>query len=81
MYSGFKLHLVTNDIGEIIDFIFTPANDSWQISFLTKKVSWQVIWKKSNGLYGQIYSKKKVIIETVKDVLESTCQLDLLIIS
>lgn len=34
---GFKLHLVCNDKGEIIDFMFTPANLSDRFLLKEKK--------------------------------------------
>ena len=49
--------------------------------FKQKKFYDKLFEKKATDYMDKFILKKRVIIETVNDVLESTCQLDLLIIS
>jgi len=50
-FYGFKLHLVVNDKGEIINFIFTPGN-------VDDRDKEKVIDKITKGLFGKLFGDK-----------------------
>ncbi len=52
-YFGFKLHIVCNDKGEIIDFMFTPANVDDRFPLKQKKFH--------DKLFGKIFGDKGYI--------------------
>lgn len=56
-YVGFKLHLICNDKGEILNFVLTKANvDDRNMS---------VIQPLTNGIYGKLYGDKGYISQTL----------------
>ena len=46
-FFGFKLHLVVNDRGEILQFCITPGNvdDRKPVPRLVKQAVWQALWR------------------------------------
>ncbi len=104
-YYGFKLHLVCNDKGEIIDFMFTPGNVDDRFPLKQKKFHDKLFGNKGyigkdlferlfvDGIHiitkvrknmkkiamsyvDKVILRKRVIIESVNDVLKNTCQIE-----
>jgi len=72
-FYGFKLHLVINDKGEIIQWLLTPGNVD-DINLVTKV---RKNMKNSlMSLYDKILLRKRAVIETVNDELKNICQID-----
>ena len=66
-YYGFKLHLVVNDKGEILSFLFTPANVNDNNKEIVKKLT--------KDLFGKLigdkgYISKELFKELYKDSIE-----------
>jgi hypothetical protein len=60
-YFGFKLHLVCNDKGDIVDFMFTPANVNDRFPLKQKKFH--------DKLFGKIFGDKGYIGEDLFEKL------------
>ncbi len=58
-YFGFKLHIVCNDKGEIIDFMFTPANVDDRFPLKQKSFTTNYLEKflETKDILGKIYLK------------------------
>ena len=52
-FFGFKLHLVINDLGEIVAFVISPGNSS--------DVNRDVVFKLTRGLWGKLFGDKGYI--------------------
>ena len=60
---GSKLHLVCNDKGEIIDFMFTPTNVDYRFPLKQKKFH--------DKLFGGIFGINLILVRTyLKNYLE-----------
>ena len=82
-FFGFKIHLIINDKGEILNFMFTPGNVDdreplRQENFL-KNIGIQLITKVKNNMKNSLMSvadkillRKRALIETVNDELKNT---------
>lgn len=62
-FFGFKLHLVINDLGEIIAFLITPGNVS--------DINGKLIDKLTQNLWGQLFGDKGYISKKVKEKLKA----------
>lgn len=72
-FYGFKLHLIVNELGEILDFVFTPGNvDDRNESLmrkLTKHIKGKLIGDKgylSKKLFEQLWEKGIQLITKIK---------------
>jgi len=72
-YYGFKLHLVVNDKGEILSFLFTPANvndnNKEIVKKLTKEIFGKLIGDKgyiSKELFKELYKESIELITKVR---------------
>jgi len=61
-FFGFKLHLIINDLGEIIAFFITPGNVS--------DVNHNLVEKLCRGLWGQLFGDKGYISKKLRDKLK-----------
>jgi len=108
-FYGFKLHLIINDMGEILSFCLTPGNvddrDKKVINHLTKDVFGKLFGDKgylSSKLFKELFAKgitlvtkikknmktvlmdlsdkillkKRAMIESVNNLLKTTCQIE-----
>jgi len=72
-FYGFKLHLVINEVGEIISFFITPGNvsdqDSDVIDYLTKPLFGKLIGDKgyiSKNLFEKLWKRKIHLITKIR---------------
>ena len=63
-FYGFKLHLVVNDKGEIINFVFTPGN-------VDDRDKEKVINKITKGLFGKLFGDKGYLSKSLFNELYS----------
>ena len=61
-FFGFKLHLIINDLGEIVAFMITPANVS--------DVNHALVEKLSRNIWGQLFGDKGYISKKLKNKLK-----------
>lgn len=61
-FFGFKLHLIINDLGEIIAFFITPGNVS--------DVNAELVEKLCKGVWGQLFGDKGYISQKLKAKLK-----------
>jgi len=61
-FFGFKLHLIINELGEIISFMITPANVS--------DVKSELVEKLCQSLWGQLFGDKAYISKKLKQKLK-----------
>ncbi len=85
-FFGFKLHLIINDKGEILNFMFTPVNVDdreplKQGNFLRNISGIQLLTKVKNNMKNSLMSvadkillRKRALIETVNDELKNIVQ-------
>ena len=58
-FYGFKLHLIINDVGELLAFCFTPANTDDR----------RPVLKLAEGLWGSLYADKGYISKDLRETL------------
>jgi hypothetical protein len=70
---GFKLHLVINDKGEIIQWLLTAGNidDLHLVTRIKKNMKNSLM-----NLYDKLILRKRAIIETVTDELKNVCRIE-----
>ena len=83
-FFGFKLHLIINDKGEILNFMFTPGNVDGQALFENLFLNGiQLVTKVKNNMKNSLMSiadkillRKRALIETVNDELKNIAQIE-----
>ncbi|ALO17437.1 Transposase DDE domain protein [Salinivirga cyanobacteriivorans] len=65
-FFGFKLHIVINDKGEIIDFLFNQGNIDDRESLKNSLMQTS----------DRVLLRKRTLVETVNDELQNTCQIE-----
>jgi hypothetical protein len=71
-FYGFKLHLVINDQGELLDVCFTPGNvdDRKPVPKLTEQLITRIKSNMKNHLiplFDKLLLRKRAVVETVID--------------
>lgn len=61
-FFGFKLHLIINDLGEVVSFVISPGN--------TSDVNRDVMLKLCKGVWGKLFGDKGYISKTLAQELK-----------
>lgn len=61
-FFGFKLHLIINDLGQIVSFMISPGN--------TSDKNRKLVWKLSKGLWGKLFGDKGYVSAPLAQALK-----------